>query len=101
MVMVDDATNKLRARFAPEETTRASYDVFEGWPQQHGLMDSVYVDRDSIYRCEGVGSIAEQLAAERPRKKGAHLDQAATARLLGGGRELRRRGAQRDRQRGL
>ena len=61
MVMVDDATNRMRARFFEEETTRASYDVLESWVRQHGLPRSLYVDRDSIYRCEGVASIAEQL----------------------------------------
>ena len=66
MVMVDDATNQLRARFFAEETTRASYDVLEGWVRKHGLPASLYVDRDSIYRCEGVGSIAEQLAGKLP-----------------------------------
>lgn len=66
MVMVDDATNRLRARFSQEETTRASYDVLEGWVRQHGLPRSLYVDRDSIYRCEGVGSLAEQLAGKAP-----------------------------------
>jgi len=66
MVMVDDATNQMRARFFAEETTRASYDVFEGWVKKHGLPQSLYVDRDSIYRCEGVGSIAEQLAGKLP-----------------------------------
>lgn len=66
MVMVDDATNKMRARFSEEETTRASYDVLEGWVRKHGLMGSLYVDRDSIYRCEGVASIAEQLAGKQP-----------------------------------
>ncbi len=66
MVMVDDATNRLRARFFEEETTRASYDVFEGWVRQHGLPRSLYVDRDSIYRCEGPPSLAEQLAGKQP-----------------------------------
>ena len=66
MVMVDDATNRLRARFFEEETTRASYDVFEGWVRQHGLPRSLYVDRDSIYRCEGSPSLAEQLAGKQP-----------------------------------
>ena len=66
MVMVDDATNTLHARFFPEETTRASYDVLEGWVRQHGLPASLYVDRDSIYRCEGKASIAEQLAGKQP-----------------------------------
>jgi hypothetical protein len=66
MVMVDDATNELHARFFEEETTRASYDVLEGWVRKYGLPGSLYVDRDSIYRCEGVGSIAEQLAGKAP-----------------------------------
>ena len=55
MVMVDDATNRLRARFSEEETTWASYDVVEGWARRTRLPCSLYVDRDSIYRCEGVG----------------------------------------------
>ncbi len=66
MVMVDDATNRMRARFFAAETTRASYDVLEGWVRQHGLPASLYVDRDSIYRCEGVASLAEQLAGKPP-----------------------------------
>ena len=37
MVLVDEATNRTRARFFPEETTRASYDVLEGWVHHHGL----------------------------------------------------------------
>lgn len=66
MVMVDDATNRVWAQFFEEETTHASYDVFEGWVRKHGLPRSLYVDRDSIYRCEGLGSVAEQLAGKAP-----------------------------------
>lgn len=66
MVMVDDATNRVWAQFFEEETTHASYDMLDGWTRQHGLPQSLYVDRDSIYRCEGVGSVAEQMAGEQP-----------------------------------
>jgi hypothetical protein len=66
LVMVDDATNRLRARFFEEETTRASYEVFAGWVARHGLPSGLYVDRDSIYRCEGAPSMAEQLAGREP-----------------------------------
>jgi hypothetical protein len=66
MVMVDDATNRMYCRFFEEETTRASYDVLEGWIRKHGKPVSLYVDRDSIYRCEGEPSIAEQLAGKEP-----------------------------------
>jgi hypothetical protein len=38
----------LWAQFFAEETTRASYDVLEGWVRRHGLPRSLYVDRDSI-----------------------------------------------------
>jgi transposase len=48
MVMVDDATHRVWAQFFEEETTRASYDVLEGWVRRHGLPRSLYVDRDSI-----------------------------------------------------
>jgi len=63
MVMVDDATNRMRARFFEEETTPASDDVFEGWGHRHRLPRSLYVDRDSPYRCEGVGSLAGLVCA--------------------------------------
>ncbi len=66
MVMVDDATNRVGAQFFEEETTHASYDVLAGWVRQHGLPGSLCVDRDSIYRCEGRASIAEQLAGQAP-----------------------------------
>ena len=66
MVMVDDATNRVWAQFFEEETTHASYDMFAAWTRRQGLPQSLYVDRDSIYRCEGVGSVAEQLAGKGP-----------------------------------
>jgi hypothetical protein len=40
--------------------------MLEGWTGHYGLPQSLYVDRDSIYRCEGVGSVAEQLAGQEP-----------------------------------
>jgi hypothetical protein len=67
MVMVDDATNVTQAQFFEGETTRACYDVFEGWVRAHGLPGSLYVDRDSIYRCERVATVAEQVAGKEPR----------------------------------
>ena len=67
MVMVDDATNHTYAQFFEGETTRASFDVFEGWVRPHGLPGSLYVDRDSIYRCERVATVAEQVAGKEPR----------------------------------
>ena len=83
MVMVDDATNQMRARFFDEETTRASYDVLEGWVRQHGLPGSLYVDRDSIYRCEGEASVAEQLTGKQPQTQfGRAMEQLGVKLIL-------------------
>ena len=66
MVMIDDATNRTHARFFEAETTRAAYDVFEGYAQRYGLPQGLYVDRDSIYKTTRAPSIPEQLAQEQP-----------------------------------
>jgi hypothetical protein len=66
MVMIDDATNRSWARFSEAETTEACYDVFEQWAQRYGLPLSLYVDRDSIYRCEREPTVAEQVANQAP-----------------------------------
>ena len=83
MVMVDDATNRLRARFFEEETTRASYDTFASWTGRHRLPRSLYVDRDSIYRCEGVPSVADQLAGQEPQTQfGRAMEQLGVELIL-------------------
>ena len=83
MVMVDDATNRIRVRFFEEETTRASYDLLEDWVRQNGLPGALYVDRDSIYRCEGPSSVAEQLAGkERQTQFGRAMEQLGVELIL-------------------
>jgi hypothetical protein len=83
MVMVDDATNQVWARFFEQETTGASYDVLEAWIRRWGLPQSLYVDRDSIYRCEGIGSIAEQFAGKEPKTQfGRAMEQLGVELIL-------------------
>jgi len=82
MVMVDDATNRMRARFFEQETTRASYDLLEGWARRHRLPRSLYVDRDSIYRCEGLPSVAEQLAGKAPQTQFGRAMEALGVKLI-------------------
>jgi len=82
MVMVDDATNRMRARFFEEETTRASYDVLAGWVRKHGVPASLYVDRDSIYRCEAVANIAQQLAGQEPQTQFGRAMEALGVKLI-------------------
>lgn len=67
MVAVDDATNRVMARFFEAETTKACYELIERWIHTHGVPQSLYVDRDSIYRCEREPTVSEQLAGEEAR----------------------------------
>jgi len=66
MVMIDDATNRTCAQFFEAETTRAAFDVFEGYTRKYGMPQSLYVDRDSIYKTTREPSVEEQLAGEQP-----------------------------------
>ena len=83
MVMIDDATNVTTARFAPEETTEASYALFEWWVRKYGVPSSLYVDRDSIYRCERLAHVEEQLAGKEPQTQfGRAMEQLAVELIL-------------------
>jgi transposase len=66
LVMIDDADNWTHARFFEAETTRASYDSFEGYVQKRRLPVALYVDRDSIYRTDAEPSVEQQLRGEEP-----------------------------------
>lgn len=103
MVMIDDATNRTHLRFAQAETTRAAYDVFEGWVRKNGLPQGLYVDRDSIYKTTRQPSIEEQLNQEQPltqfgramKQLGVELDLAYSPQAKG--RVERRNGLLQDR----
>ena len=103
MVMVDDATNRTHVRFAQGETTRAAYDMFEGYTRKYGLPQGIYVDRDSIYKTTRQPTIEEQLAQEKPltqfgramKQLGVELDLAFSPQAKG--RVERRNGLLQDR----
>jgi molybdenum-dependent DNA-binding transcriptional regulator ModE len=103
MVMVDDATNRTHVRFSDGETTRAAYDVFEGYTRKYGLPQGLYVDRDSIYKTTRQPTIEEQLAQEQPltqfgramKQLGVELDLAYSPQAKG--RVERRNGLLQDR----
>ncbi|HYE32684.1 MAG TPA: ISNCY family transposase [Methylomirabilota bacterium] len=83
MVIIDDATNRTLARFYPQETTRACYDMIERWIRSHGVPASLYVDRDSIYRCERLPTVAEQIAGREPRTQfGRAMEQLGVELIL-------------------
>jgi len=49
LVMIDDATSRVVARFYPAETTEGYMDLLKRYIQKQGRMGSLYTDRDSIF----------------------------------------------------
>ncbi len=66
MVMIDDATGRLRARFYERETLAAAFDVFGRYAGARGLPLALYVDRAGIYRSDKEPTPEQELAGERP-----------------------------------
>jgi len=66
LVMIDDATSRVYARFAEQETTAAAWATFGAYVRRYGLPQALYVDRDSIYRCDREATTAEALAGQEP-----------------------------------
>lgn len=82
MVMVDDATSRLRARFSEEETTLAAYVIFAAYVRCHGRPAALYVDRDSIYRTEREPEISEQLRGQHAMTQFARAMQTLDVQLI-------------------
>lgn len=49
LVMIDDATSKVMARFFPAETTEGYMDLLERWIRKHGRPVAMYTDRHSVF----------------------------------------------------
>jgi hypothetical protein len=49
LVMIDDATSKVVARFYPGETTDGYFDLLGRYLRKHGRMVAIYADRNSIF----------------------------------------------------
>jgi hypothetical protein len=50
MVMIDDATGTVTARFYENESWASSADLFQMYARRHGLPRGLYVDQHGIYR---------------------------------------------------
>jgi transposase len=61
MVMIDDATGRVTARFYENESWASASDVFQHYVRQHGLPRGLYVDQHGIYRPIGEPTDAELL----------------------------------------
>ena len=47
---IDDATNKVTARFEPSETTLGYMSLFRRYVEKYGVPNALYVDKHSIFR---------------------------------------------------
>ena len=61
MVMIDDATGEVTARFYENESWASSSDLFQRYAKRHGLPRGLYVDQHGIYRPDREPTDAELL----------------------------------------
>src|SRR5665213_1128882 len=66
MVLIDDATGTIYARFFEAETLEAAQEAFGRYVRQHGLPRSLYVDQAGIYRSDREPTAAELACDKRP-----------------------------------
>ena len=66
MVMIDDATGRVFARFYENESWHSASDVFVGYVARYGLPRGLYVDQHSIYRSDREPTSEEILRDQRP-----------------------------------
>lgn len=82
MVIIDDATGRVFARFFEKETLHAAWTTFRCWVETFGLPGSVYVDRHSIYRSDREPTTEELLAGEDPPTQFGRSMQELNVRLI-------------------
>jgi hypothetical protein len=61
VAMIDDATNRIDARFHEGETVAAYMDLTERWLRRHGRPLAFYTDKDSVFQWHSKGRAAEGL----------------------------------------
>jgi len=67
MAYIDDATGKPFGRFYPAEDATAAMDSFKGYIKKYGIPESIYFDRNSIYKTTRAPNLDEELKGERPK----------------------------------
>lgn len=66
MTVIDDATGRRRGRFFAGETLAAAMLSFGMWCERFGVPESLYVDRNGIYRCDRDPTLEELKSGRRP-----------------------------------
>ncbi|WP_425613684.1 ISNCY family transposase [Anatilimnocola sp. NA78] len=82
MVMIDDATSRVSARFYEEETLAAAFEMVQRYAQERGLPRALYVDRASIYRSDREPTAAEIIAEIEPQTQFGRAMQSLDVRLI-------------------
>jgi hypothetical protein len=82
MVIIDDATGRIFARFFEKETLYAAWMSIRYWVEWFGIPGAVYVDRHSIYRSDLEPTAEQLLAGEEPPTQFGRSMQELNVRLI-------------------
>jgi len=69
MAYIDDASNRVYARFYAYEGTLPAMDSFKRYIRRDGIPMSVYLDKHSTYKAWAEPTLAEQLAGRKPKSQ--------------------------------
>lgn len=69
MAYIDDATNRVFARFYDYEGTIPAMDSFKRYIEEYGIPMSVYLDKHSTYKSTGKPTIEDELNNRMPRSQ--------------------------------
>ena len=67
MAYIDDSTGKPFGRFYPAEDTLSAMDSFKRYIEIYGIPESIYFDRNSLYKTTREPNLDEELKGERPK----------------------------------
>jgi len=69
MAYIDDATNRVMARFYDYEGTLPAMDSFRGYIRRYGVPMSLYLDKHTTYKSTAKPTIEDRLAGRRPQSQ--------------------------------
>ena len=85
MVMIDDATGTVDARFFENESWDSAATIFRDYTQRRGLPAALYVDRHGIYRSDRDPTPEEILAEKEPQTQfGRAMEELGVRLILAG-----------------
>ena len=82
MVMIDDATSRIWARFFEEETLAAAMEMMQRYTLRQGLPRALYVDRAGIYRSDREPTADEIVAGKEPQTQFGRAMETLDVRLI-------------------